>query len=108
MEWARANGCLWDKNTCTCAANQCHLEVLKWARQNGCPWDEETCLNAAMCGHDGIFQWVLENGCPWSRNHGISESAAGSNNPWLVEWARNNGRPPDIMPVEAHGAQNHP
>ena len=28
-----------------------HLEMLQWARANGCEWDAETCANAAGGGH---------------------------------------------------------
>ena len=28
-----------------------HLEVLQWARANSCPWDWQTCANAAWGGH---------------------------------------------------------
>ena len=40
LQWARANGCPWDEETCTCAASGGHLEVQQWARANGCPWNE--------------------------------------------------------------------
>ena len=40
LQWARANGCPWDKWTCERAAEGGHLEVLQWARANGCSWDE--------------------------------------------------------------------
>ena len=30
------NGCEWDSFTCSCAAENGHLEVLKWAKENGC------------------------------------------------------------------------
>ena len=35
------------KETCALAAIYRHLEVLQWARAQGCPWDEETCAWAA-------------------------------------------------------------
>ena len=44
---ARENGCPWDEYTCSNAAFNGHLDILKWARENGCPWDENTCCNAA-------------------------------------------------------------
>ena len=37
LQWARANGCPWDANTCYVAADSGHLEVLQLARVNGCP-----------------------------------------------------------------------
>jgi hypothetical protein len=37
LQWARTNGCPWDKATCAFAAKGGHLEVLQWARANG--WD---------------------------------------------------------------------
>jgi hypothetical protein len=47
LKWARANGCPWDENTCSSAAEGGHLGILKWARENDCPWNEETCYLAA-------------------------------------------------------------
>ena len=46
LRWLRANGCLWDEDTCKYAAWGGHLQVLQWARVNGCPWDEKTLLMA--------------------------------------------------------------
>ena len=43
----RAEGCPWDKWTCSHAAAGGHLEVLKWLRAEGCPWDAETCERGA-------------------------------------------------------------
>ena len=51
LQWARANGCPWDEDTCASAAKRGHLEVLKWARENGCPWDENTRRLAAEKGY---------------------------------------------------------
>ena len=59
--WLRANGCPWDEETCTCAAEGGHLEVLQWARANGCPWDRQTRQIAS--GH--ILEWVVANGLPY-------------------------------------------
>ena len=42
------NGCPWDDYTCSNAALNGHLEILKWAHENGCPWNEYTCSNAAQ------------------------------------------------------------
>ena len=44
LQWARANGCLWNEDTCWMAAGGGHLEMLQWARANGCPWNESTCM----------------------------------------------------------------
>ena len=48
------------------AAINKHLEVLQWARANGCPWDEETCAWAAENGHLEVLQWARAHGCPWN------------------------------------------
>ena len=45
LQWARANGCDWDSDTCAFAAWGGHLEVLQWARFNGCVWDRWTCAD---------------------------------------------------------------
>ena len=50
LDWARDNGCKWDKLTCVYAAKNGHLEVLKWLRENGCDWDSSICLYVASNG----------------------------------------------------------
>jgi hypothetical protein len=64
LQWARSNGCLWNKNTCSGAASCGNLEVLQWARSNGCPWDEAMVHMAADEEHRDVFLWARENGCP--------------------------------------------
>ena len=46
------------------AAGRGHLEVLQWARANGCEWNEDTCSDAAEEGHLEVLQWARANGCP--------------------------------------------
>jgi hypothetical protein len=58
------NGCPWDSYTCSTAARNGHLEVLKWTRANGCPWDDATSAAAAQNGHFEILHWARSNGCP--------------------------------------------
>ena len=65
LTYLRANGCPWDRGTCSGAAYGGHLEVLLWARQNGRPWDWQTCACAAQGGHLEVLQWARQNGCPW-------------------------------------------
>jgi hypothetical protein len=47
LQWARANGCAWYRDTCSAAAGGGHLAVLQWARANGCAWYADTCSAAA-------------------------------------------------------------
>ena len=53
LQWARANGCDWDWQTCSAAAKGRHAEVLRWARANGCATrpdeDEKTCCDMVAC-----------------------------------------------------------
>ncbi|MDB9925038.1 hypothetical protein OAD67_02130 [bacterium] len=37
--------------TCRQSAKGGHLKVLQWAHANGCPWDEDTCEGAVWGGH---------------------------------------------------------
>ena len=60
LQWARANGCRWDGDTCAGAAGEGHLEVLQWARANGCPWDDLTRYYTT----DEILEWAVVNGVP--------------------------------------------
>jgi hypothetical protein len=67
LKWARSEGCPWDSNTCSWAAENGHLEVLKWARSEGCPWDSSTCYWAAHNGHLEILKWARFAGCKWTQ-----------------------------------------
>jgi hypothetical protein len=58
LQWAHANGCPWDINTCAMAAKSGHLHVLQWAQANSCPWDSCTCAEAALNGHLDVLQWA--------------------------------------------------
>jgi len=53
--------CPWDSKTCTNAAANGHLEVLKWARTvavPACDWDVYTCTCAAANGHLEVLKWA--------------------------------------------------
>ena len=43
----QGKGCPWDKNACSWAVDQGHVEVLRWLRENGCPWTTATRNTAA-------------------------------------------------------------
>ena len=63
LQWARANGCRWDVDTCRGAAFGGHLEVLRWARANGCPWNWFKCMSAANDKLD-VYTWLQDNKPP--------------------------------------------
>jgi hypothetical protein len=65
LQWLLDNGCPWNKDSCTAAAESGNLNVLQWLRANGCPWDKDSCTAAAESGHLNVLQWLHENGCPW-------------------------------------------
>jgi hypothetical protein len=45
------------------AAHGGHLAVLQWARANGCDWDRDECSAAAEeDGHLAVLQWLHGNG----------------------------------------------
>ena len=46
------------------AAEGGHLEVLQWLRANGCPWDRETIIRARAIRHFEMANWARANGCP--------------------------------------------
>ena len=90
LQWARANGCVWDWRTCACAAAGGHLEVLKWARENGCEWNWQTCAFAAEGGHLEVLQWARANGCEWWGEETCAGAARGGRLE-VLRWARKNG-----------------
>ena len=68
LQWARANGCPWDEETCANAAEGGHLETLKWgARERAARGKRTRARYAAKGGHLEVLQWARENGCPWGR-----------------------------------------
>jgi hypothetical protein len=91
LRWARENGCPWNSNTCSSAANGGHFEILKWARENGCPWGSSTCAYAVKGGHFEILKWARQNGCPWDSN--TCSYAAHGGHFEILKWARENGCP---------------
>ena len=104
LQWARANGCQWNTNTCLFAASGGQLEVLQWARANGCGWDKGTCRAAAQSGHLEMLQWACANGCPWDEHtcgnaaYGWSQETFSSAAEYygyleVLQWARANGCP---------------
>ena len=64
LQWAHANGCLWDWHTCANATGGGHLEVLQWLRANGCPWDKYTVICARDRDHVELVNWAIAKGCP--------------------------------------------
>ena len=59
---------LWDADTCTIAAENGQLDVLKFLRSQDppCPWDQWTCCDAALHGHLDVLKWLIDNGCPYN------------------------------------------
>jgi hypothetical protein len=61
LQWAKANGCQWNWETCAeAAAGRGQLEVLQWLRANGCSqiYEERVCAAAAKGGHLEVLQWA--------------------------------------------------
>eukprot|EP01048_Picozoa_sp_COSAG05_P013657 COSAG05_NODE_1474_length_4783_cov_4.459863_3_plen_101_part_00 len=68
LQWVRANGCDWDRQTCINAAAAGHLETLKWAVANGAEWEPLEALPlAAKAGQRAVLQWARARGS-WSAN----------------------------------------
>lgn len=63
LQWARANGCPWDKMQWQLAAATLTW-CSGWLCANGCPPNEHACELAAGMGHLAVLQWLRANGCP--------------------------------------------
>ena len=61
LRYAHENGCPWDAQTCSHAADGGHLQVLQYAHDYGCPWGAETCKRAAAKGHLQVLQYAHYN-----------------------------------------------
>jgi len=92
LKYARENGCLWGKMTCSNAAEQGHLDCLKYAHENGCFWDQTTCSKAAKNGHLECLKYAHQNGCPWDV-HSACFDSVGIGNKDCREYALKNGCP---------------
>ena len=68
--------CAWNEWTCTAAAGNGHLDVLRWAFENGCPVNENVIRRARVIGREDIEQWALANHLP---------EPNGDDNPWMSE-----------------------
>ena len=77
------------EDPCSCAASKGHLALLQWARAQQCPWDEDTCsyaaamngllellkwartkvgINTAASGHLELLKWTrAAHKCPWDK-----------------------------------------
>ncbi len=54
LQWARSQGCPWDKRTCAYAAyDGGHLEILQWLRSQDCPRNER---NVPMLLKEAIWR----------------------------------------------------
>lgn len=56
--WARQNGCLWDEYTCTFAALNNHLSLLKYAVHNGCPHFDNLYRIALRGRYAEMLKWL--------------------------------------------------
>ena len=65
LKYSHENGCPWNEDTCSSAAQNGHLEILNYLHEEGCPWDTNTCAAAALGGHLECLKYAHENGCPW-------------------------------------------
>ena len=91
LQWARANGCPWDVETCWKAAFEGRLEMIQWLRANGSPWDTMTCMHAAQAGHLEVLQWLHANWCPWDEETSLAAARRGHLE--LLKWAIAKGCP---------------
>lgn len=81
MQWAFENGCPWDSNLFSLAANLGKMEVLYCLHDNLCPWDvtalkrrekphvigrREAYQNFGP-GSLGSLQWLCRYKCPWQQ-----------------------------------------
>ncbi|ELR11103.1 uncharacterized protein ACA1_351310 [Acanthamoeba castellanii str. Neff] len=113
LQWARANGCLWDEKTCARPAGGA-----PWASANGCPWGRQTWANMIKRGDADMVRWARDHsGQPWDAQASCAAAARGDlglleayaeNGPWdeeiclaatrgghleVVQWLRAKGCP---------------
>jgi hypothetical protein len=58
IQWLRARGCPWARNTLRVAALHGNLELLRWARGDGCPWPDDIRVGKE---HTETIQWLRVN-----------------------------------------------
>ena len=91
LQWARANGCQWGKDTCAGAARNGHFAVLRWMRKQNppCPWNGQTYHNAAAHKDPEVLVWLHEQGCGWDEL--TFPEAARRGNIVCMRWLRDRG-----------------
>ena len=66
------------------------LAVLQWARAEGCPWDKKTCSYAAESGHLAVLRWAQAQGCPFHGNDDSDFHDASDSDSWSDSDDRSN------------------
>lgn len=88
------NGWPWDERTCSYAARNGHLHIVKYAHENGCPWDKKTCSYALKNSHFHILDNAFDNGYEW-KNGNVCSQAAKNGDLQLFMFAHKNDCPWD-------------
>jgi hypothetical protein len=97
-EWARLNGCPWDRRVGEALIDTGRLDVLRWMRANltpqdaeACAWTAYDCALAATRGHLEMIKYLRENDCPWDPE--ASQFAARYGHLDVLRWIWNEGGP---------------
>ncbi|GFH53330.1 hypothetical protein CTEN210_09806 [Chaetoceros tenuissimus] len=65
LKFLRSKGCPWDGQKCAYnAARHGNIKALKWMRAQGVVFEEETCRAAARQGHLETLKYLTSVGCP--------------------------------------------
>lgn len=106
LQYLRAKGCRWDRETRSKAAEKGHLDVLKFAHYNNCPGAlADGSYSAAYSGQVGVLQWMFEEGCVLDTN--TCFKAAENNRLETLKWLRDNNVPWDCRVLRIARAGSH-
>jgi len=66
LKYLKADGgCTWDRDVCSAACENDHLDMLKYLHKNGCPWHFETFTSACTYGSLNCLKYLHKNGCQY-------------------------------------------
>ncbi len=78
MKELRKQGKTWDEGTFAAAALGGHLELMYYLYSEKCPWDVRTCNNAVLRGHYRILKFCARRECPWDTST-VASAVEGKN-----------------------------
>ena len=105
LKYLHKNGCIWDEETIGNAVKNGHYDCLIYAHENGCSMDLDICKYAALHGHLDCLIYAHEKGYPWAES--TCNEAAENGHLECLKYAHENGCPWNEWTTEYAAKNNH-